>query len=68
MGFVGSPYCAVRMSLIAQEVVRGDRHDTRLAPAVPGRPPTELNPFQWETVRQNLPGEPGYNWVPAAGG
>ena len=61
MGFVGSPYCAVRMSLIAQEVVRGDRHDTRLAPAVPGRPPTEMNPFQWETVHLNLPGEPGYD-------
>ena len=38
MGFVGSPYCTIRLSLIAQEVVRGDRFDVRLAREVPGLP------------------------------
>ena len=61
MGFVGSPYCTIRLSLVAQETVRGDRFDVRLAKEVPGLPRAELNPFQWESVRLNLPGDPDYD-------
>eukprot|EP00985_Skeletonema_marinoi_P010946 scaffold5151_cov168-Skeletonema_marinoi.AAC.1 len=54
MGFKPSPYIAVKMTLIAEEVVRGDRHD-------------EENPFHWTTTRTNLPGsadyDPGKSWI-----
>jgi len=54
MGFKPSPYIAVKMTLIAEEVIRGDRHD-------------EENPFQWTTIRTNLPGsddyDPRVSWI-----
>ena len=43
MGFRPSPYNCVKMYLIAEEVIRGDRHD-------------EGNAFQWKEVVLNLPG------------
>jgi len=50
------------MLLIIEEVVKGDRHDSRTDPLTG----VELNPFNWESVRLNLPG-PGYDprlpWV-----
>lgn len=53
MGFKPSPYGSIKTALVAEEVVRGDRHD-----------PT--NPYQWDRVNLNLPG-PGFNptkaWV-----
>ena len=48
MGFKPSPYIAVKMTLIAEEVVRGNRHD-------------EENPFHWTTTRTNLPGSADYD-------
>lgn len=54
MGFKPSPYNAVKMTLIAEEVVRGDRHDSE-------------NPFQWTSVELNLPGmidyDPTKSWL-----
>lgn len=47
MGFKPSPFNSVRMFLIAEEVIRGDRHDA-------------ANPFQWEEIELNLPGTKGY--------
>jgi hypothetical protein len=53
MGFRPSPYCSIKTALVAEEVVRGDRTDSR-------------NPYQWDRVVLNLPG-PGYDptkaWV-----
>ena len=43
MGFRASPYNSIRTYLIAEEVIRGDRHDPS-------------NAFQWHSVDQNLPG------------
>lgn len=48
MGFAPSPYNSIKLALIAEEVVRGDRLD----PA---------NPFQWKDIRLNLPGTWAYN-------
>jgi hypothetical protein len=48
MGFKSSPYNSVRMYLIAEEVIRGDRHDQR-------------NAFQWDSLMLNLPGDPSYS-------
>jgi len=48
MGFRSSPYNSVRMFLIIEEVLRGDRHDAE-------------NPFQWSHVLLNLPGSRDYN-------
>jgi hypothetical protein len=48
MGFSPSPYNSIKMALVAEEVIRGDRHD----PA---------NPFQWSRVKLNLPGTVGYD-------
>jgi hypothetical protein len=48
MGFRPSPYSSVKMYLIAEEILKGDRHD-------PG------NAFQFNYVRLNLPGTPGYD-------
>jgi hypothetical protein len=42
MGFRSSPFNSVKMYLIVEEVVKGDRHDV-------------LNPFQWDHIRLNLP-------------
>ena len=54
MGFKPSPYISVKMTLIAEEVVRGDRHDVD-------------NPFHWATTRVNLPGSTDYevskSWI-----
>jgi hypothetical protein len=48
MGFRPSPYNSIRLSLVIEEVIRGDRHDP-------------LNPFQWQSVMLNLPGEATYS-------
>lgn len=48
MGFKPSPYISVKMTLIAEEIVRGDRHDVD-------------NPFHWSTTRLNLPGSKDYD-------
>ena len=54
MGCKPSPYIAVKMTLVAEEVFGGDRHD-------------EENPYQWTTTRTNLPGSadyyPGKSWM-----
>ena len=54
MGFRSSPYNSVRMYLIIEEMIRGDRRDGS-------------NPFQWESLMLNLPGTEAYNpslpWV-----
>jgi hypothetical protein len=47
MGFKSSPYNSVRMYLVSEEIIRGDRHDT-------------TNAFQWTTLLLNLPGTKGY--------
>ena len=56
MGLGPSPHNAVKMALIVEEIAKGDRHDTRLA--IDG---SEKNPFQWSSVRLNLPGTISYN-------
>ena len=38
MGFRYLPYNSIRMSLIAEEIIRGYRHDPR-------------NPFQWQSLK-----------------
>ena len=48
MGFRSSPYNSVRMYLIAEEMIRGDRWDSS-------------NPFHWESLKLNLPGTEAYN-------
>ena len=52
----------IKMALVAEEVCRGDRHEQGL-----GEEGKELNPFQWASIRLNLPGSEGYNpcksWV-----
>jgi hypothetical protein len=54
MGFRPSPYNCIRMYLVAEEVIRGDRHD-------------QNNAFQWESLMLNLPGacgyKPGQAWI-----
>eukprot|EP00804_Cyclotella_cryptica_P010959 CCRYP_016684-RA/>CCRYP_016684-RA protein AED:0.10 eAED:0.14 QI:0/0/0/1/0.25/0/5/0/1241 len=46
MGFKPSPYGSEKTTLVAEEVVRDDRHDPK-------------NPYQWDQVDLNLPG-PGF--------
>ena len=62
MGFVASPYNSIKMALVAEEVCQGDRHEQRS-----GSNGKELNSFQWERVKLNLPGNEAYNpcqpWV-----
>lgn len=48
MGFKSSPYNCVRMYLVAEEIIRGDRRDSN-------------NAFQWESIKLNLPGGTGYD-------
>ena len=48
MGFRPSPYNSVKLYLIAEEVIRGDRHD-----------PT--NAFRWDSIELNLPGTADYS-------
>ena len=54
MGFRPSPYNCIRMYLVAEEVIRGDRHD-------------QNNAFQWNSLMLNLPGtceyKPGLAWI-----
>jgi hypothetical protein len=54
MGFRAPPYNAIKVYLIAEEIIRGDRHD-------------QTNAFQFDHVRLNLPGTSKYNptegWV-----
>ena len=56
MGFASSPYASIRMALVVEEVCRGDRHENGL-----GLDGKELNPFQWDHVRLNLPGTKEYD-------
>jgi hypothetical protein len=48
MGFKSSPYNCIRMYLVAEEIIRGDRRDHQ-------------NAFQWESLMLNLPGDPSYS-------
>ena len=48
MGFKASPYNSVRMYLVAEEVIRGDRNDY-------------TNAFLWSNLMLNLPGTRRYN-------
>jgi hypothetical protein len=48
MGFRSSPYNSIRLTLVVEEIIRGDRHDWR-------------NPFQWDSIMLNLPGQTSYN-------
>ena len=54
MGFSPSPYNSIKMSLVVEEIIKGDRFDLK-------------NPFQWEFVRLNLPGtrtyDPSKPWI-----
>lgn len=56
MGFRPSPYCAIKTYLVVEEVIRGDRHNT--AQTSSGK---DCNPFQWHSIRLNLPGTLKYN-------
>ncbi len=47
MGFRSLPYNSIWMYLIAEEAIRGDRHDL-------------ANAFQWNTIMLNLPSTKGY--------
>ena len=47
MGFKPFPYNSVRMYLVTEEIIRGDRHDSD-------------NAFQYNYVMLNLPGTEGY--------
>ena len=50
------------MALVAEEVCLGDRHEQGV-----GADGRELNPFQWESIRLNLPGsreyDPCKSWI-----
>lgn len=48
MGFRPSPYNSVKMYLVAEEILRGDRHDPS-------------NAFQYDYIMLNLPGSENYN-------
>jgi hypothetical protein len=48
MGFKALPYNSVRMYLVAEEVIRGNRNNY-------------TNVFQWSNLMLNLPGTRGYN-------
>lgn len=54
MGFKPSPYNSIKTAMVVEEVARGDRH-------------CERNPFQWDHVRLNLPGDvdydPSLSWI-----
>ena len=62
MGFAPSPYNCIKTALIVEEIVKGDRWQTGF-----GSDGRELNPFQWQSVRWNLPGshdyEPATSWL-----
>eukprot|EP00956_Cyclotella_meneghiniana_P014413 scaffold21564_cov22-Cyclotella_meneghiniana.AAC.3 len=48
MGFAPSPYNSIKMALVAEEVIQGDRTDRK-------------NPFHWEEIRLNMPGTESYD-------
>jgi hypothetical protein len=48
MGVRSSPFNCVRIYLLGEEIIRGDRHATS-------------NPFRWDYVVMNLPGTKGYD-------
>jgi hypothetical protein len=54
MGLKPSPYQAVQAMMVAEEFIRGDPHDPH-------------NPYRWDEVRMNLPGQLDYDptlpWV-----
>jgi hypothetical protein len=56
MGFAPSPYNSIKMAMIVEEVAKGDRRQVGK-----GKDGRDLNPFQWESVRLNLPGTRNYN-------
>jgi len=56
MGFASSPYNSIKMALVVEEVVKGNRWETGK-----GSDGNELNPFQWKAVRLNLPGKASYD-------
>ena len=62
MGFAPSPYNCIKTALIVEEIVKGDRWQTGF-----GSDGRELNPFQWQSVRWNLPGshdyDPAMSWL-----
>ena len=62
MGFAPSPYNSVKMALIVEEVSKGNRWLSDKG--CDGR---DLNPFQWESVKWNLPGykdyDPSVSWL-----
>ena len=62
MGFAASPFNSVKMALIVEEMVRGNRLD--IAVDASGK---ESNPFQWKAIKLNLPGSPNFDptfsWV-----
>ena len=62
MGFAPSPYNSVKMARIVEDICKGDRH--QIGKGIDGR---ELNPFQWESVKLNLPGvsdyDPCVTWI-----
>jgi hypothetical protein len=73
MGFGPSPHGAIKLALVCEEVVKGDRLDTRRIKAGEEgdyfhlKEGEEVNPFQFQEIRLNLPGRPGYDptksWV-----
>ena len=48
MGFCSLPYNAIKMFLVAEEVIKGSRHDRK-------------NLFQWDSIILNLPGTSAYS-------
>jgi len=48
MGMKNSPYVCIKGLLLALEWIKGDHWDVR-------------NPFHWDTIQLNLPGDPEYN-------
>ncbi len=47
MGYKSLPYNSIRMYLVSEEIIQGDRHDPNKA-------------FQWHSILLNLPGTKGY--------
>ncbi len=54
MGFKSLPYNSIRMYLVSEEIIRGDRHDPN-------------NAFQWHSILLNMPKTKGYkpalSWI-----
>jgi hypothetical protein len=47
MGFKSLPYNSIRMYLVSEDIIQGDRHNPN-------------NAFQWHSILLNLPGTKGY--------